>query len=72
MTIVGFTPLNAAELDARIVVEGRGPIDEVRTFFERVDFFCMPKRLEPFEIVSIEAMACGIPIVSPRVVALPD
>lgn len=51
---------------------GRVPLDEVSTFFEDSDIFCLPTRLEPFGIVFIEAMAYGLPIVATRIGALPD
>jgi len=72
ITIVGCLPPDADELDSRIMVKGRVPIEEVGRYFERADIFCMPTRLEPFGIVFIEAMAYGLPIVATRVGALPD
>jgi glycosyltransferase involved in cell wall biosynthesis len=72
ITIVGCVPPDAGELDSRIIVKGRVPIEEVGRYFEKADIFCMPTRLEPFGIVFIEAMAYGLPIISTRVGALPD
>ncbi len=39
-------------------------IDDLDTFFNKIDIFCLPSRIEPFGIVLIEAMVRKIPVVS--------
>jgi rhamnosyl/mannosyltransferase len=62
------------EMTRRLGIEERvtflGNVDdaEVANWFNAADVFCLPSinRLEAFGIVQLEAMACGVPVVSTR------
>lgn len=65
--------LNRAHLERLIVqlgVDGRvrlvGWLDDVRDILEILDVFVCPSRIEPFGLVMVEAMACGVPVVATR------
>ena len=60
--------LKALALDLGIErsVEFPGWVTDIRRFLEQADVFVLPSRDEPFGIAVLEAMACGVPIVSTR------
>ncbi len=44
-----------------------GWVDDVAAFLSDAGLFVLPSRVEPFGVVILEAMACGVPIVAARV-----
>jgi len=69
LTIVGCSP--KLELENCTVV-GNLPLQEVLSYYEKADIFCLPTLREPFGIVFIEAMAYELPIVATDIGVIPD
>ena len=46
--------------------------DELRRLYNAADVFVMPSRREPFGLVALEAMACGLPVVGSDEGGLPE
>lgn len=46
--------------------------DELRRLYNAADVFVMPSRREPFGLVALEAMACGLPVVGSNEGGLPE
>ncbi len=80
LTVVGDGPLRVAFLRE---VERRGLGDRVRlytnvcdelrvTFYRNADVFVFPSSLEGFGMPVLEAMACGVPVVTSQSGALPE
>ncbi|CAM3626173.1 GDP-mannose-dependent alpha-(1-6)-phosphatidylinositol monomannoside mannosyltransferase [Vibrio aerogenes CECT 7868] len=40
-----------------------GLVDNMQTFYQALDLFCLPSRSEGFPLSPLEAQACGIPVV---------
>ena len=57
---------------SRIVIRGGLPPREVEAAYDRCDIFALPSRFETCSMVTMEAMARGLPLVAFRVGALPD
>jgi glycosyltransferase involved in cell wall biosynthesis len=51
---------------------GHRSAEELRRIYLDADIFCLPTRLEPFGVATLEAMHAGLPVVATRVGALPD
>jgi rhamnosyl/mannosyltransferase len=55
-------------LSSRVTFAGRIADEDLPCFYHASDIFCLPSvaRSEAFGIVQLEAMACGVPVVSTR------
>lgn len=50
-------------LNAEAEVELIGPVSDMVEFYNRLDMFVCPSLREPFGLVALEAMACGLPTI---------
>ena len=64
MVIVGL-PLDQSKGIASKKIINVGPVsyNEVFSFYEAADVFCLPALYEPFGLVYLEALSTGLPIV---------
>lgn len=56
----------------QVTFTGAVPHQEVHRYYAAADVFCLPSHSEGFGLGNIEAMACGIPVVTTRVGAIPE
>jgi UDP-glucose:(heptosyl)LPS alpha-1,3-glucosyltransferase len=54
----------AARLGVSHRVRFFGPQPDVRPFYGAADLFCLPTRYDPFPNAALEALACGLPVVT--------
>jgi UDP-glucose:(heptosyl)LPS alpha-1,3-glucosyltransferase len=47
-------------------VEFLGPVSDIEKVYAEADVFCLPTVYDPCAIVIIEAMACGLPVITSR------
>ncbi|MDY6766080.1 MAG: glycosyltransferase family 4 protein [Candidatus Nanohaloarchaea archaeon] len=62
---------DAAAMD-RVELLGKIPVDEVKEYYKRCMVYLAPTRHEGFGLTPLEAMACGTPVVSNGVYAVPE
>ena len=55
-----------------VVWVGRIPLDETASFYRAADVFVYPSFNETFGLPILEAMACGCPVVTSNVTAMPE
>jgi glycosyltransferase involved in cell wall biosynthesis len=60
------------ELNLERRVKFTGHVDEVTEYYNSADIFVFPSSKEGFGMVLIEAMACGLPIISTNASAIPE
>lgn len=64
----------AAELGIadRALFTGSVSQDDIRTYYERADVFCLPSFAEGVPVVLMEAMATQLPVVTTRIAGIPE
>jgi glycosyltransferase involved in cell wall biosynthesis len=80
VTLVGEGPLRGrierrireAGLNGRVTLAGARPHEEIPLWLNAADVVCVPSRSEGFSNVTLEALACGRPVIGSRTGALPD
>jgi len=73
LAFVGDGPLHGA-LEGRPGIHLAGPVAhrDVALWLQAADVVCQPSLVEPFGLVTLEAMACGRPVVATRVGGPPE
>lgn len=71
LVIFGFKP-RENELPKDVEFHFRPTKENVRKIYNSCDIFCFPSHMEGFGLPPIEAMACGLPVVSTNVGAISD
>jgi glycosyltransferase involved in cell wall biosynthesis len=70
--LLNFRRLAAARgLDGRVTFHGKVDHAEVIRLLQQADLFCYPTASEGFPKAVLEALACGLPVVTTRVSVLP-
>ncbi len=59
-------------LSSRIVFMGYVPDDDLPHWYQAATVFCYPSLYEGFGLPVLEAMACGVPVVTSRTSSLPE
>jgi glycosyltransferase involved in cell wall biosynthesis len=59
-------------LDAAVRFLGAVGQDEIRELYERADVFCLPSLAEGIPVVVMEAMALELPVVTTRIMGIPE
>lgn len=73
LVFVGDGPLRPGlEGRARIALIGRVPHETVPHWLQAADVVCQPSLVEPFGLATLEALACGTPVVATRVGGPPE
>lgn len=80
LTIIGDGPARG-DLEASVRAEGVSEVvsflgavgqDEIRDYFARADIFCLPSFAEGIPVVVMEAMAMELPVVTTRIMGIPE
>jgi glycosyltransferase involved in cell wall biosynthesis len=74
LTIAGDGPLREhlrSRAGANVVFRGALPRNQLGAVYAAHDVFCIPSRSEPFGLVVLEALACGVPVIGTSVGGIP-
>ncbi len=66
------TDVRRLQLHRRVRFEGAAGQDEIRSFYERADIFCLPSFAEGIPVVAMEAMATELPVLTTQIMGVPE
>ena len=58
------TRIRSLEIDDAVTLHGEVPHSDLPGYYTSADVFCLPSHTESFGMVNLEAMACGVPVVT--------
>lgn len=64
--------ISSLGLEEEVIQTGHVPDDDLPSFYNAADLFVYPSLFEGFGIPTLEAMACGTPVVASRASSLPE
>ncbi len=64
--------VNHHGIENRVTFVGAVPHDEIHHYYTAADVFCLPSYHESFGMVNMEAIACGVPVVSTKIDAIQE
>ncbi len=67
-----FDTLKKAEFSSNVVFTGYVSDDDMPVLYSGADFFIFPSVYEGFGLPILEAMRCGVPVITSRVASLPE
>jgi glycosyltransferase involved in cell wall biosynthesis len=67
-----FERLRALGLEDQVIFTGYVPEDDIPALLNAAEVFAFPSEFEGFGLPPLEAMACGIPVVSSNAASLPE
>lgn len=59
-------------VEGRVVCPGRLPVEDIVRLYSHADLFVFPSLYEGFGMPVLEAMACGVPVITSNRTALPE
>ena len=59
-------------IEGRTIFTGGVPLSDTARFYQSADMFVYPSRYETFGLTILEAMACGCPVITSNVSAMPE
>ena len=67
-----FEQVRALGLEDQVIFTGHVPDDDIPALLNAAEVFAFPSEFEGFGLPPLEAMACGVPVVSSNAASLPE
>ena len=67
-----FAEVSRLGMEQDVIFPGYVPDDELAWWYRGAEIFCYPSLLEGFGLPVVEAMACGVPVITSNLSSLPE
>jgi glycosyltransferase involved in cell wall biosynthesis len=67
-----FRAIETLALTARVILTGYVPEDDLALIYNAADLFVYPSLYEGFGLPILEAMACGVPVITSNIASMPE